>query len=120
MTALLIVAFAAIVCGFRFSFRGLRLAMVNKAHTAVLRRLAKRYHGVIGQDGRPDIQAGELSIEVETVATLPEGIARLLPLSGPRYIAVTNREAIDEALRLTAGTGLGVMSPQGDIVREAE
>jgi hypothetical protein len=94
--------------------------MVNKAHTAVLRRIAKRYHGIIGQDGQPDIQAGEASIEVETAATLPEGIARLLPLRGKRYVAVTNREALDEALRLTAGTGLGVMSPQGDIVQEAE
>jgi hypothetical protein len=94
--------------------------MVNKAHTAVLRRIAKRYQGTVGHDGMPDIQAGDISIEVETAATLPEGIARLLPRLGRRYVAVTNREALDEALRLTAGTGLGVMSPQGDIIREAE
>jgi len=94
--------------------------MVNKAHTAVLRRIAKRYGGVIGQDGQPDIEAENLSIEVETEATLAEGISRLLPLAGRRYVAVTNREALAEALRLTAGTGLGVMSPQGEIVRESD
>jgi hypothetical protein len=36
-----------------------------------------------------------------------------------RFIAVTNRESLAEALRQTAGTGIGVMNPQGDIVREA-
>jgi hypothetical protein len=94
--------------------------MVNKAHTAVLRRIATRYQGILGQDGQPDVTAGEMLIEVETAATLPQGIARLLPLSGRRYVAVTNREALDEALRLTEGTGLGVMTPQGDILREAD
>jgi hypothetical protein len=94
--------------------------MVNKAHTAVLRRIAARYQGTIGQDSQPDVSAGDLSIEVETAATLPEGIARLVLLTGRRYVAVTNREALDEALRLTAGTGLGVMTPHGDIVRAAD
>ena len=93
--------------------------MVNKAHTAVLRRIAKRYGGLIGQNGQPDIEAGNLLIEVETEATLAEGIARLLPMCGRRYVAVTNREALAEALRLTAGTGLGVMTPQGDIAQES-
>jgi hypothetical protein len=94
--------------------------MVNKAHTATLRRIAKRYQGAIGTDGQTDITAGELLIEVETAATLREGIARLQTHACRRYIAVTNREALTEALRLTAGTGIGVMSPQGDVVREAD
>lgn len=93
--------------------------MVNKAHTATLRRIANRYGGTIGQDGQPDITAGEMLIEVETAATLREGIARLSTYACRRYVAVTNREALAEAQRLTAGTGIGVMSPQGDIVQEA-
>lgn len=93
--------------------------MVNKAHTATLRRLAKRYGGTIGTDDRADIVAGDLLIEVETAATLASGIARLMSQSCRRYVAVTNRESLAEALRMTAGTGIGVMNPQGDIVREA-
>ena len=93
--------------------------MVNKAHTATMRRIASRYGGTIGQDGRADIAAGDILIEVETAATLTEGIARLLSHDCRRYIAVTNRESLPEALRLTAGTGIGVMNPQGDIVRDA-
>lgn len=93
--------------------------MVNKAHTATMRRIAKRYGGIITQDGKADITAGDMLIEVETVATLAEGIARLLSQSCRRYVAVTNREALPEALRQTAGTGIGVMNPQGEIVREA-
>jgi hypothetical protein len=94
--------------------------MVNKAHTATLRRIAKRYRGEIGADNRADIVAGDMLIEVETAATLAAGIARLLSHSCRRYVAVTNREALDEALRQTERTGIGVMNPQGDIVREAQ
>ena len=93
--------------------------MVNKAHSATLRRLAKRFGGTIGSGDQSDITAGDMLIEVETAATIFQGIARLKPHSCRRYIAVTNRESLDEALRLTAGTGIGVMTPQGDIVREA-
>ena len=92
--------------------------MVNKAHTATLRRLAKRYGGQTG-DSRADVVAGDLLIEVETAATLSGGIARLRRQSCRRFIAVTNRESLDEALRQTEGTGIGVMDPQGEIVREA-
>jgi hypothetical protein len=35
-----------------------------------------------------------------------------------RYVAVTNRESLDDALKQTEGTGIGVMDPQGEIVRE--
>lgn len=93
--------------------------MVNKAHTATLRRIAKRYGGETGNDDRADIVAGDMVIEVETAATLSAGVARLSSQSCRRYVAVTNRESLDEALRQTEGTGIGVMDPQGNIVREA-
>jgi hypothetical protein len=94
--------------------------MSNKAHTATLRRIAKRYGGMIGTDGQADITAGEMVIEVETAATLAAGINKLKSHACKRYVAVTNQEAIVEALRMTAGTDIGVMNPQGDIVREGE
>jgi hypothetical protein len=91
--------------------------MVNKAHTATLRRIAKRYGGETGKECA-DIAAGDMVIEVETAATLAAGIARLMSQTCRRYVAVTNRESLDDALKQTEGTGIGVMDPQGEIVRE--
>jgi hypothetical protein len=93
--------------------------MVNKAHTATIRRICERYGGVTANGEGPDIVAGDLIIEVETSATLAEGVERLLAHTGNRYIAVTNKEAVVDANRLTAGTGIGVMDPHGNIIHPA-
>lgn len=93
--------------------------MPNKAHTATVRRLAARFGAAENLEGGPDIVTPDLVIEVETSATLADGVARLNGLTGRRFIAVTNLESLTEALQLVAGTGIGVMNPQGDIVREA-
>ena len=94
--------------------------MSNKAHAATLRRIKDRYGGDSGHADGVDIVSGELRIEVETTATLAEGIARLSALSGLRFIAVTNKEAIGEALRLAAGTGIGVMDSHGEVLHAAD
>jgi hypothetical protein len=59
-------------------------------------------------------------VAVETSATLASGIEHLKMLPGRRFVAVTNREAIDDALRLVDGTGIGVLNPRGEIIRDAE
>jgi hypothetical protein len=93
--------------------------MANKAHSAVVRRLHERYGtGCVNLNGY-DLHVGDLFIEVETSATLVEGLQRLQFAAGRRYIAVTNREALPDALALTATTGIGVMDPWGNVVREA-
>ena len=52
--------------------------------------------------------------------TLPTNITQILALTGQRYVAVTNQESLVEALRLTEGSGVGVMDARGEIVRAAE
>ena len=94
--------------------------MTNKAHTAVVNRILTRYQGTAAQDGVFDVLAGDLLIAVETTATLAAAFPQLQLHVGKRYIAVTNQESLDEALRLTEGTPIGVMNSQGDIVKEAE
>jgi hypothetical protein len=91
--------------------------MANKAHTATLRRLATRY----GVKAGPafDLSGDGLIIEVETAATVADGIRRLQQAAGRRFVAMTNRESIGDALVLTRATEIGVMSPQGDVVKEA-
>ena len=93
-------------------------AMANKAHAAVVRRLFERYCAGKPSSNEFDIHLDDLIIEVETSATLAHGLERLREASGRRFLAVTNREALDEALSLTDSTGVGVMDPWGDIVRE--
>lgn len=94
----------------------------NKAHTAAVRRIAKRY-GAAPPNGKPenspDILVGDMIVEVETSATLSAGIARLMKLNGQRFIAVTNKESLAEALTLTADTGIGVMDAHGEIIMPA-
>jgi hypothetical protein len=94
--------------------------MTNKAHTAVVRRITERY----GSGGRKshgcDLERGDLIIEVETTATLRAGIEKLRRIVGRRFIAVTNREAIEDAVTMTMATGIGVMDPWGDVVSEAD
>jgi hypothetical protein len=96
--------------------------MSNKAHAAVLRRLCERYGG--GRCRPPcngfDVQVDDLIIEVETTATLRPAVQRLEQADGRRFIAVTNREAIPEAVAVTRGTQIGVMDPWGEIVLAPE
>jgi len=93
--------------------------MANKAHAAVVRRLIERY-GVGGENTNGfDVHIGDLIIEVETTATLRDAVDKLRVASGRRFIAVTNREAIEDAVKLTDKTQIGVMDPWGDVVREA-
>ena len=93
--------------------------MANKAHAAVVRRLFERYGLGKASANDFDVHLDGLIIEVETSATLAHGLERLREASGRRFLAVTNREALDEALALTDSTGVGVMDPWGDIVRDS-
>ena len=89
----------------------------NKAHTATANRIARRYNTAYNQNDGPDIECEDFTIEVETTATLDAAIRRLKKSDSVVYIAVTNKEALQEALHLTKDLAIGVMDPQGDIVK---
>ncbi len=84
-----------------------------------MNRIAQRYGVRPTPDGPFDIQAEKFRIDVETSASLDEAVIKLRFQSGPVYIAVTNKEGIHLAVSKTEGTTIGVMDPQGDIVRDA-
>ena len=92
-------------------------AMANKAHAATLRRLSERYGLANGR--LYDLMGGDLIIEVETAATVADGVRKLLQAGGRRFVAMTNQESVDDALLIARTTEIGVMSPKGDIVKEA-
>lgn len=96
-------------------------AMGNKSHTATANRVARRYGADYqSADGQFDICIGDLTIEIETTATILDGIDRLRGKSGRVYVALTNKEGVEEAVKLATGTRVGVMDPQGEIVKESE
>ena len=91
----------------------------NKAHTATANRVAKRYGAKFNSGEGFDIQTDDMIIEVETTATVSEAVARLVPVSGTVYLAITNKDGVEEALRLVAQTSLGGMDAQGEIIKPA-
>lgn len=89
----------------------------NKALTATINRIALRYGG--STDHSVEIVAKIGTIVVATSATVADAIADLKERPGPVFVAMTNREALRDAQRAAAGTKVGVMQPDGDIVRPA-
>lgn len=92
------------------------MSYVNKAHTATANRIARRYGTRYNHGDGPDIQCAGFVIEVETMATLEQRVEILKNLDGQVYIAVTNKEAVPEAIALVQNTRLGIMDPQGNII----
>lgn len=96
------------------------MAVNNKAHTATVHRIAKRYSAEANSNGQPDVFNGHLTVEVETSATLSQGIKALMEVQGPVFVAVTNRESLSDALRKASNTRVGVMDPQGEIMKQSD
>jgi hypothetical protein len=92
--------------------------MANKAHSATLRRLSQRYGVPAGESF--DLAGTDLIIEVETAATVADGVRKLQHATGRRrFVAMTNQESVHDALLATKATEIGVMNPRGDVVKEA-
>ncbi len=87
----------------------------NKAYTATVNRLLRRYGGQIND--HVGIQSTKGVITVETGTTLARSVRRLMELDGARYVAVTNRETIADAVQAVNGHPIGVMDPQGNVVK---
>ena len=86
-------------------------------HDRTATRLAGR-EGVPYNRGRgADIQAPGRAIEVESRDTVRDGLRQLQGHRKPVYIAGTDREATEAAIEATEGTTVGVMDPNGRIVK---
>ncbi len=93
--------------------------MSKSKHDVVAERLAKKFGTEYKSDEGIDIVAKDRVIEVETKKdSLSQGIDQVQHSSKPRYLAV-NKPNIDNALDATKGTGIGVMSETGIIIKKA-
>jgi hypothetical protein len=91
----------------------------NKAHAVAANRIAKRYGTTVSENGQPDVQTPAVTIEIETSPTIREAVRRLTNADRPAFVAVTNKEALADALRYAHNTTVGVMDSHGAIVKQS-
>ena len=90
---------------------------MGTSHDNVANRIA-RQQGVPYNRGKgPDVKGGRATVEVETENTVKDGLRQLQGYRGPVYIAGASSTAVQRALKATDGTTIGVMTPNGRIVK---
>jgi len=91
---------------------------MNK-HDEIAKKLAKKFNTEYKSDKGIDLVLKDKVIEIETKKTsLPQGIKQVVKSSKPRYLAV-NKINVNNALKATKNTGIGVMSETGRIIKKA-
>lgn len=65
----------------------------------------------------PDVVSPRRAIEVETAKTARDGLRQLRGFRKPVYIAGADPAATKAALKATRNTTVGVMDPQGNVVK---
>lgn len=88
-------------------------------HDEVANQLAKKSGVEYNRGKGPDVNSSAKAIEVETVNTVREGLRQLQGFRKPVYIAGATKAAVEEALRHTAGTTVGVMDERGKILKRS-
>lgn len=93
--------------------------MVISKHDKIANKLAKKFNTKYKSDKGIDLVLPNRVIEVETKKSgINQGVKQIEKSRKPRYLAV-NRINIGNALEITRGTGIGVMSETGKIVKKA-
>lgn len=88
-------------------------------HDEIANRLAKKFNAEYKSDKGIDLVKPNRVIEVEVhKSTLDQGIRQVVHSSKPRYLAVP-KLIQKETLYRTKGTGIGVMSEYGKIIKRA-
>jgi len=88
-------------------------------HDQIANKLAKKFSTEYKSQKGIDIVLPKRVIEIETKkAGIQQGIRQVEKSSKARYIAV-NKLNINNALEATKGTGIGVMSEAGKILKKA-
>jgi len=92
--------------------------MPKSIHDQIAEKIAEK----LGTEYKPhkgiDVVKDKV-VEVETKkGSLYQGLNQVIRSQKPRYLAV-NKPNIKNALRITEGTGVGVMGPTGRIIKKA-
>jgi len=88
-------------------------------HDEVANKLAKKFKTEYKSDKSIDLVLPTKVIEVETQkAGILQGIKQVEKSQKARYLAV-NKININNAIQATEGTGIGIMSETGKIIKKA-
>ena len=88
-------------------------------HDEVANKLAKKFKTEYKSDKGIDLVLPKKVIEVETQkAGILQGIKQVEKSQKARYLAV-NKININNAIQATEGTGIGIMSETGKIIKKA-
>lgn len=88
-------------------------------HDRTAYRLARKYGARYNRGQGPDVNTARRAVEVETAHTVRDAFRQLRGFRKPVYIAGADWEATRAALRAAAGTTVGVMNPQGKILKRS-
>ena len=88
-------------------------------HDKTASRLAAKNRVDYNRGQGPDMNTPTRAIEVETANTVGDGLRQLRGFRKPVYIAGADATATKAALEATQGTTVGVMDPQGKILKRS-
>ena len=93
--------------------------MAKSKHDRTAERLAAKERTEYNRGQGADVQGRRRAIEVETAATVRDGLRQLRGYRKPVYIAGSDAAATKAALEVTRGTTVGVMNDQGKVVKRS-
>ena len=90
---------------------------MTSQHDKIATRLARKEGVPYNRGQGPDVNGNRRAIEIETTKTARDGFRQLQGFRKPVYIAGTDAKATEAALKAARGTTVGVMNPQGKVVK---
>ena len=91
----------------------------SKKHEEAAKLIARQAGTTYNRGKGADVIGSNRVVEVETKSTVSDGPRQLQGYRRPVYIAGADQRATEMALERTKGTTIGVMNPQGKIVRSS-
>lgn len=92
---------------------------MSSRHDQTASRLARKDGVEYNRGQGPDVVSRRRAIEVETADTARDGLRQLRGFRKPVYIAGADAAATEAALAATQNTTVGVMDPQGNVVKRS-
>lgn len=89
----------------------------SRSHKTTANRIAESLGTEYNSGKGADVKVPGTTVEVETSGTVSSGVKQLQGHRGDVYIAGTDKQAVDAAVKRTEGTTIGVMDKQGNVVK---
>ncbi len=91
----------------------------SKSHRMTSYRIARKYRAKYNSGAGVDVRTRRVAVEVETPKTVADAGRQLRGHRGPVYVAGTNNQAVNIALRKYRNTTIGVMDNRGNIIKNS-